>query len=119
MERKVTGKQGTSSLADTVDSGVTSLSLSFPHKMCTKPQVHLRLSFRFSKLQLNFIKEAGGGFWAVGGDYGILCVCRSLHHLKMSTDTAFDLGVTNHAVEGVSCWAVFFVSCQGLLNSQA
>lgn len=27
------------------------------------------------------------------------CVYRSLHHLKMSTDTAFDLGVTNHAVE--------------------
>lgn len=29
-----------------------------------------------------------------------LCVYRSLHHLlKMSTDTAFDLGIMNHAVE--------------------
>lgn len=51
-----------------------------------------------------------------------LCVYRSLHHLlKMSIDTAFDLGVTNHVVER---GAVFFVSCRafstlGLNNSAA
>ena len=39
MERKITGRQGTSLPADPVDSGVTSPSLSFPPEMCTKPQV--------------------------------------------------------------------------------
>lgn len=48
------------------------------------------------------------------------CVYRSLHHLlKMSTDTAFDLGVTNHAVKRGVLLGCLLCQLQGLLNSQA
>lgn len=75
-ERKVTGRQGTSSPADTVDSGVTSLSLGFPPKMCTKLQVPPETEFRLlPSCNATSSRKQEWGAVVVGGDYGILlCV---------------------------------------------
>ena len=71
-ERKVTERQGTSSPADTVDSGVTSLSLSFPPKMCTKPQVPPETEFRLlPSCNATSSRKQEWGAEVVGGDYGI------------------------------------------------
>lgn len=60
------------------------------------------------------------------GTTAFFCADCSLHNLlKMSTDTAFDLGVINHAVErGESCWPSSFSAAGpsrllGLNNSVA